>query len=145
MVLWVFLHLLPWHWHNFSMLIRLLASIHCHWYLISSLCVYLCSWMHIVSTLCSAADAVSSGSCPILFKVLKLNVAICIDCLHFSNFCCLSFVADFSNTEARAPTSAVSASFFTRVKSNAVFTCGLSVGHGYLSMAVFILIYRSQT
>ena len=40
------------------------------------------------------ADAISSGSCPILFKVLTLNVAICIVCLHFSN-CCLSSVANF--------------------------------------------------
>ena len=57
------------------------------------------------------ADAASSGSCPILFKVLTLNVAICIVCLHFSNFCCLSSVADFSNTEARAPTPAGRAPF----------------------------------
>ena len=51
-------------------------------------------------------DAVSSCSCHILCKVLTLNVAICIVCLLFSNFCCLIFVADFSNSEARAPTSA---------------------------------------
>ena len=62
--------------------------------------------MHIMSILCSTADAISSGSCPILFKVLTLNVAICIVCMHFSSFCCLNSVADFSNTEARAPTSA---------------------------------------
>ena len=62
--------------------------------------------MQIMSILCSTADAVSSGNCPILFKVLTLNVAICIVCLHFSSFCYLSPVADFSNTEARAPTSA---------------------------------------
>ena len=88
------------------------------------------------------ADAVISGSCLILFKVLTLNVAICIVCLHFSNFCCLSSVADFSNTEARAPTSAGCTPFFTHVKSDVVWTGGLSVGHGYLSVAVFILIYR---
>ena len=41
------------------------------------------------------ADAVSSGSCPILFKVITLNVAILIVCLHFTNCCCLSSVADF--------------------------------------------------
>ena len=76
------------------------------WYLISSVCMYLCSCMHIMSILCSMADAISSGSCPILFKVLTLNVAICSVCLHFSSFCRLSSVADFSNTEARAPTSA---------------------------------------
>ena len=75
------------------------------WYLIPLLCLYLCSWMHIMSMLWSRADAVSSGSCPISFKVLTLNVSICIVRLHFSNFY-LSSVADFSNTEARAPTSA---------------------------------------
>ena len=67
--------------------------------------------MHIMSILCSTADAVSSVSCPILFKVLTLNVSICIVYLHFSSFCYLSSVADFSNTEARALTSAERASF----------------------------------
>ena len=81
------------------------------WYLISSVCVYLCSCMHIMSILCSMADAISSGSCPILFKVLTLNVAICRVCLRFSSFCRLSSVADFSNSEARAPTSAGHAPF----------------------------------
>ena len=79
------------------------ASVHplpVSWYLIS------CSWMHIISILCSRADAVSSGGCPIAFKVLTLDVAISIVCLHFSSFCCLSSVADFSNTDAMAPTSA---------------------------------------
>ena len=52
------------------------------WYLISSMCVHLCSCMHIMSILCSTADAISSGSCLILFKVLTLNVAICSVCLH---------------------------------------------------------------
>ena len=77
------------------------ASIHLlpvSWYLISSVCVYLCSCMHNMSILCSTADAVSSGSWPILFKILTLNVAICIVCLHFRSFCCLRSVADFSNT-----------------------------------------------
>ena len=84
------------------------ASVHplaVSWYLISSRCVYLFSWMHIMSMLCFMADAVSSGSYPILFKVLMLNVAIYIVCLHFSNFCLIS-VADFLNNDARAPTSA---------------------------------------
>ena len=40
-----------------------------------------------------------------------LNITICIVCLHFSSFCCLSSVADFLNTEARAPTSAEHAPF----------------------------------
>ena len=96
------------------------ASVHplpVSWYLISSLRVYLCSCMHIMSILCSTADALSSDSWSILFKVLTLNVAICIVCLHFSSFCCLNTVADFSNTEARAPTSVGRAPFFTRAKS----------------------------
>ena len=67
--------------------------------------------MHIMSILCSTADAISSGSCPILFKVLTLNLTICRVGLHFSNFCRLSSVADFSNTDARAPTSAGRAPF----------------------------------
>ena len=72
---------------------------------ISLLWRYLCSCMHIMSMLGSIAEAVSSSSWPILFKVLTLNIAICIVLLHLSNFC-LSSVADFSNTRARAPTSA---------------------------------------
>ena len=92
--------------------------------------------MPIMSILFSSADAISSGSCPILFKVLTLNVAIYSVGLHFSSFDCLNSVADFSNTEARAPTSAGGTPFFTRAKSDAVCVCGLSVGHCYLSMAV---------
>ena len=89
-----------------------------------------------MSILCSTADAISSGSCPILFKVLTLNVAICIVCLHFSSFCRFSSVAYFLNTDARAPTLAGCAPIFTRAKSDAICVCGLSMGHGYLSMAV---------
>ena len=62
------------------------ASVHplpVSWYLISSVWVYRCSCMQIMSILCSTADAVSSGSWPILFRVLTLNVAICIVCLIF--------------------------------------------------------------
>ena len=66
----------------------------------------ICVLVHILC-LCydSMADAVSSGRWPILFKVLTLNVAICIVLLHFSNFCfSLSSIADFSNTGTRALT-----------------------------------------
>ena len=88
------------------------------WYLISLLWMYLCSCMRVMSMLWSITNEVSSGSCPILFKVLTLNVTICIVRLHFSKYCfSLSSVADFSNTEARAPN---------------------------LSIAVYILIDRSQ-
>ena len=80
------------------------------------------------------ADAVSSGRCPILFKVLTLNANVFIIRLHCSKFCLYS-EADFSNTETRA---------FTQAKSDAVWTCGFSMGHGYLSMAVFILINRNH-
>ena len=58
------------------------------------------------------ADAVNASSFPILFKVLMLNVAICIVCLHFSNFCCLSSEADFLNTEARGLQHQQDAAFF---------------------------------
>ena len=84
------------------------ASVHplpVSWYSISSLWVFLCSCKHIMSMLWSIANAVSHGSCPILFKVLTSNVTICIVRLHFSNFC-LSSVTDFSNAGARTPSSA---------------------------------------
>ena len=101
--------------------------------------MYLCSCMHIMSMLWSIAEAVSSGRWPILFKVLTLNIAICIVLLHFSNCCfSLSPVVDFSNRGARAPTSA------GRAKSDAIWTSGLSVSHGNLSIAIFIHTYRSH-
>ena len=66
------------------------------WYFISLLWMYLCSCMHIMSILWSFAEAVSSSSWLILFKVLTLNVTICTVLLHFSNFYfSLSSVADF--------------------------------------------------
>ena len=147
MVLYVCLHLLLWHWQSFSMLIQWLGFIHCQyrdiWY---PRCACICVLVCILCLSCSTADAVSSGSWPILFKVLTLNVAICIVCLHFSSFCCLSPVADFSNTEVKAPISAGRAPFYNRVKNDVVYVCGLSVGHGYLSMAVFLFsINRSHS
>ena len=81
--------------------------------------------MHIMSMLWSITEAVSSGSWPILFKVLTLNVGISIVFLHFSIFCfSLSNVADVLNTRARDPTLAERAPFFTRAKSDAVWTSG---------------------
>ena len=115
------------------------ASVHpllVSWYLISSVCVYLCYCMHIMSILCSTADAVSSGSSPILFTVLTLNVAICVVCLHFSSFC-LSSVADFSDTNLSR-----TCPFFTRSKNNVVYVCGLSLGHSYLSMVILSCKYN---
>ena len=116
------------------------------WYLISSVCVYLCSCMHIMSILCSSADAISSGSCPILFKVLTLNVAICSVCLHFSSFDCLSSVADFSNTEARAPTSAGRAPFFFYPREDRCGLCKWFECGSWLSFdGCLILFYRSHS
>ena len=93
-----------------------------------------------MSNLCSTADAISSGSCPILFKVLTLNVAIFSVCLHFSSFCRSSSVADFSNTEARAPTSAGRAPFLPARRA-IWFECG-----SWLSFdGCFILFYRSHS
>ena len=87
-----------------------MASIHPlpgSWYLIYSLWVYLRSCMHFMSTLWSIANAVTSGSFRIVFKFRTLNAAFCIVRLHSSNFCfSLRSIADFSSTEARAPTSA---------------------------------------
>ena len=98
-----------------------------------------------MSILWSNADAVSSGSCPILFKVLTLNVAICIVRLHFSKFYfSLSSGNDFFEHWGQGSNLSLTHPFFTRAKSDAVWTCGLSVGHINLSMAVFILIYRSH-
>ena len=113
------------------------ASVHAlpvSWSLISSLCVCLCFCMHIMSTLCSTADAVSSGSWPILFKVLTLNFV----CLHFSSFCCLSSVADFTNTEARAPNSAQRAMRFVY----GVWVWVMVIFR--LLFSFFVLIYRSH-
>ena len=114
------------------------------WYLISSVCVYLCSCMHIMSILCSTADAISSGSCPILFKVLTLNVAICSVCLHFSSFDRLSSVVDFSNTKARARPQQDAPLYYPREERCGLcmwFECG-----SWLSFdGCFILFYRSHT
>ena len=106
------------------------------WYLISSVYVYLCSCMHIMSILCSTADAISSGSCPILFKVLTLNVAICSVCLHFSSFLSFELCSWFFEHWGQGSNLNRTRPFFTRAKSDAVCVCGLSVGRGYLSIAV---------
>ena len=108
------------------------------WHFISSLWRRLCSSTYTMSMLWSIADALPSGRWPILRKVLTLSVTIYTVLLHLSNFCfSLNSAADFSNTWVRAPISAGGALFFTGAKGNAVWTCGLSMSHGNLSMAVF--------
>ena len=74
----------------------------------------------------------------ILSKILTLNIAICIVLLYFGIFFSLSSVADFSKIRAGVSTSAGRAPFFTRVKSDAVWTGGLSMSHGNYSMVVFL-------
>ena len=141
LVLYTFL---PWHWQFFHT--DTVASVHpllVSWYLISSVWVYRCSCKQIMSILCSKADAVCSGRWPIIFWVLTLKVAICIVCLHFSSFC-LSSVADFLNTEDRAPTSTGSTPFLPARRAMR-FMYVVWVCHGYLSIAVFILIHRSHS
>ena len=115
------------------------------WYLISSVCVYRCSCMQIISILWSTADAVSSDSWPILFRFLTLNVAICIVCLHFSSFCLFELCSWFFEHRGQGSNLSRTRPFFTRAKSDAVYGSGLSTSHGYLSMAVFVLIYRSHS
>ena len=141
MALLACLHLLSWPWQRFSMLIQWLASILFQnrdiWYP-RYVCIYVLECI-----LCLCYDLWLMQPAPILFKVLMLNVAVCIVRLHFSNFC-LSSVGKFSNTEARAPTSVGRFLFFTRAKGDAFWTCGLNVGHSNLSMAVFILLYRGH-
>ena len=63
--------------------------------------------MHMMSILCSVADALSPGNLFTLSKVLKLNVTLWTVFLHLSNFDLgLSSVADLSNPEVWAPTAA---------------------------------------
>ena len=109
------------------------TSIHC-WYCVILYLLYecICVLVCILCLLWSIAEAVSSGSWPILFKVLMLNVAICIVLLHFSNFR-LSSVADFLNTGARTHLF-----LFTSAKSDAVWTSGLSMSYDNLLMVVFL-------
>ena len=57
------------------------------WYCISLLWKYLCSCMHIMPMLWSIAETISSSSWPILFKILTLNVTICIALLNLGIFC----------------------------------------------------------
>ena len=67
----------------------------------------ICVLVYIMSMLWSITEAVSSSSWPFQFKVLMLNVIICIVLLHLSNFCfSLSSVAGFSTIGARVPISA---------------------------------------
>ena len=87
-------------------------------YFISSLWryKYLCFCTPVMSMLWSIAEAVCSGSWPILFKVLASNVDICIVLL--SNFCvCWNSIAEISNTGARVPISARGAPFLPARKS----------------------------
>ena len=56
------------------------------WYLISSVCMYLCSCMHIMSILCSTANAVSSGHHHHVALVARISLTL-------SRHSSLSFIA----------------------------------------------------
>ena len=119
--------------------IQWLASINCQyrdiWYL---RCAYICV---LVCILCLSyvLRPMLSALVVVLFY-LRLNVAICIVCLHFSSFCCLSSVGEFANTGARAPTSAGHAPF-SPARRAMWFECG-----SWLSFdGCFILFYRSHS
>ena len=82
--------------------------------------------MQTMPLLFSTADAVSSGSWLILFKVLTLSVSICTVLLHLSNFCyCLSPVADFSNTGSRDSNLSRTRPLFTYATGYAVWNISL--------------------
>ena len=124
------------------------ASVHplpVSWYLISSVCMYLCSSIHIMSILCSTADAICSGSCPILFKVLTLNVAICIVCLHYSSFCCLCSLADFSNTEGGGLQPQQGAPLFYPREEQCGLCMWFECGSWLSFNGCFILFYRRHS
>ena len=124
------------------------ASVHplsVSWYLIFSLCVYLCFCMHIMSILCFTAYAVSSCSWPILFKVQTLNVTICIVCLHFSSFCFLSSVADLSNTERPGLQPQQDAALFYLREERSGLYMWLECGSWLSFDSCFILFYRSHS
>ena len=119
-----------------------LVSIHqlpVSWYLIFLLWVYQSSCMHIISILWSIAEAVSSGSWPILFKILTLSVAICIMRLYLSNlFLKFQLCSWFFKTYGQVSNFSRTHSFFTVAKNDAVLRFGLCVSHGKLSMAVLL-------
>ena len=79
--------------------------------------------MHIMYMSCSIAEAVSSGSWPILFKVLTLNVAIFIVLLHICNFCfCLSSVADLgiAKNYQRITLTSIAAKIYNALQRNRI-------------------------
>ena len=105
-------------------------------YSISSLWRYQCYFMHIISMLLSIKEAVSSGSWPIQYKILTLNVLICIALWHFRYFC-------FEHWDlGRKPNG--TCPLFASAKCDAVWTSALSRRHSNFSMALFFIpIYRT--
>ena len=114
-------------------------------YFISLLWMYLCSCKHIMSMLWSIAEAVSSGSWPIPFKVHTLSVAICIVLLHFSNFCLsLSSVADFRTLEPGLQPQQDSPLSYPRVERRDLDVWFESELWLSFDSCAFILIHRSH-
>ena len=115
------------------------------WYLISSVCMYLCSCMHIMSILCSSADAISSDSCPILFKVLTLNVAICSVCLHFSSFDCFALCSWFFEHRGQGSNLSRTRPFFYLSEERCGLWMWFECGSWLSFNGCFILFYRSHS
>ena len=94
------------------------------WYFISTpQWWYLCSCTNTIFILCSATDAVSSGSWLILLKVIMLSVAVCTVFLHLSNFCLgFSFVVDFFEHWGHNSNLSWMCPLFTCTKGDSVWT-----------------------
>ena len=75
-----------------------------------------------------------------------MNVDICIVLLHLSGFCLiLSSIAYAFEIWGQGSKLSRIRPFYTLAKSDAVWPGVLSMGHGNLSMAVFLLSYIEST
>ena len=103
---------------EFSSWMRGQISIHCQYRGILYLhnCVGACV-LNTYSVLCSTVDAVSSGFWTILFKLLTLNVTICIVLLYLSKCFVLEFCSWDSDYLGRSSNLSRMCPFFTRAKS----------------------------
>ena len=99
------------------------------YYFISPFWMYLFSCMHIVSMLWSIAEAVSSGRSSMSLFILFFCIWV-IFVLVWGSQLIFGSLGPGLQTQREVL-------FFTSVKNDAVLTCGLSMIHGNLSMAMF--------
>ena len=92
------------------------------WYFISAaLWCYMCFCTHSTFMVCSTANAVNSCSWHILFKVLTLNVTICIVLLDLNNFLfVLEFCSWFFEHWGQSSNLSRTYPFFTQAKGHMV-------------------------